>query len=270
MAQKTKTVNQVVLLPVSLIYPNENQPRTVFDRDELARLSESIKENGLLQPMTVRNRGRYYELIAGERRLRALKLAGIQEAPCIIVETTEKQAAVFALLENIQRADLNYFEEAAALQNLMVEWSLSQQELGEKLGMAQSTIANKLRLLKFDVPLQQYILENGLSERHARALLRLTLEQAKEAVGEIAEKKLNVAQTERLVNRILSKKAAQPDGPEEGKKQSRHPIVKDVRLFFNTINRAISVMNESGIQASTQRVEKDDCIEYIVRIPISN
>ena len=269
MTQKTKTLNQVVSLPVSLIYPNENQPRTVFNQDELARLSDSIRENGLLQPLTVRNMGRYYELIAGERRLRALKLAGIKEAPCIIVDTTEKQAAVFALLENIQRADLNYFEEAAALQNLMVEWNLSQQELGEKLGMAQSTIANKLRLLKFKPELQRYIFENGLGERHARALLRLPPEQTGEAVQEIAGKKLNAAQAERLVDRILSAEAGS-GGKETSGKQSNHPIVKDVRLFFNTINRAISVMKESGIQASAQKVERDDCIEYIVKIPISN
>lgn len=259
---KERTVNKVVLLDVNLIYPNPSQPRVVFQEEELRQLSESIAENGLLQPLTVRNMGRYYELIAGERRLRALRLAKINQAPCIVIEASERQSAVFALLENIQRSDLNYFEEAVALKNLMVEWGLSQQELGSRFGMAQSTIANKLRLLKFDETIQSAILKAGLNERQARALLRLEDPKSiSAAVEAVSSKKLNVAQTERYVDSLL-----------QGKHPIRltHPIVKDVRLFFNTINRAISVMKESGIPASAQKIEKEDCIEYIVKIPMTN
>ena len=152
---KGKEANRVISVNVSLIYPNPAQPRRQFDPQELESLANSIRQNGLLQPLTVRNKGRYYELISGERRLRAIKLAGLSTAPCLVMETSERQAAVLALLENIQRADLNYFEEALALKKLMVEWGVSQQELGLRLGKAQSNIANKLRLLKYDEPIQQ-------------------------------------------------------------------------------------------------------------------
>ena len=157
---------------------------------------------------------------------------------------------------------MNYFEEALALRNLMVEWGISQQELGSRLGMAQSTIANKLRLLKFNTENQTEMLKAGLNERQARALLRLEdREVIRHAIEAVAKKKLNVSQTERYVDTLLEEK--QPV-------RSYRPIVKDVRLFFNTINKAITVMKESGIPASAQKIEKEDCIEYIVKIPMAN
>ena len=143
-----KPVQAVVSLPVEEIDPNPAQPRVYFDEQELGRLAGRIRENGLLQPLTVRKSGKRYTLIAGERRLRALKQAGISHAPCIIVEASDRQAAVLALIENIQRSGLNYFEEAAAFKNLITEWGLSQQELGKKLGMSQPSIANKRRLIR--------------------------------------------------------------------------------------------------------------------------
>lgn len=262
---RTKTVNKVVLLDAASISPNPAQPRTVFAESEIKSLAESIVANGLLQPLTVRKSGAGYELVSGERRLRAMKYANLREIPCIIIDTSDRQAAVLALLENIQREDLNYFEEAAALKNLMVEWGISQQELGSRLGKAQPTIANKLRLLKFDEAEQRMLLSHGLSERHARALLRIDQpELLDQAVAAIDERKLNVAQTEQYVEALLDRQQ------DTKAKRSSHPIVKDVRLFFNTINHAIAVMNQSGIRASAEKVEKGDHIEYIVRIPTAN
>lgn len=259
-----KPVQAVVSLPVEEIDPNPAQPRVYFDEQELGRLAGSIRENGLLQPLTVRKSGKRYTLIAGERRLRALKQAGISHAPCIIVEASDRQAAVLALIENIQRSGLNYFEEAAAFKNLITEWGLSQQELGKKLGMSQPSIANKLRLLRFDSGIRALILEHNLNERQARALLRLeTPQQIQRAVEAISARKLNVAQTENYIQSML-------EAEQEAKKPHKrfHPIVKDVRLFFNTMNKAISLMNAGGIGASAKKVEKEDCIEYVVRIPL--
>lgn len=261
-AVKGQTINKVVLLDVDLIMPNPAQPRIVFNTMEIESLASSIAANGLLQPLTVRRQGGLFELISGERRLRALKFAGINLAPCIIVEASDRQSAVFALLENLQREDLNYFEEAAAIKNLIIEWGVSQQELGSKLGKTQSTIANKLRLLRYDRETQQLFMENSINERQARALLKLQNEQMLiPSVKYIAEKKLNVAQTERYVENLLHNKPTN--------KGKMHPIVKDVRIFFNTINNAISIMKKSGIDAVSEKRESDDFIEYIVKIPIA-
>ena len=261
---KSRTINKVILVDVESIQPNPAQPRMEFDQEELKSLAESIVANGLLQPLTVRKTGNGYELVSGERRLRAMKYANVKEAPCILITASDRQAAVLALLENIQRADLNYFEEAIALKNLIVEWGLSQNELGTRLGKAQPTIANKLRLLKFTPEEQQWILEHHINERQARALLRLEdPEKLLTAVEYIEEQHLNVVQTEEYIDGLL-------DVPQEPPHQQRLcPIVKDVRLFFNTINKAIHVMNQSGIDASAERLEKEDHIEYIVRIPLS-
>lgn len=267
LTQKGKTVNKVILIDVELIRPNPAQPRTIFKQSEIESLAASIVQNGLLQPLTVRKCSGYYELISGERRLRAIKYALMKEAPCIVVDTTDQQSAVLALLENIQREDLNYFEEALALKNLMVEWGISQQELGARLGYAQPTIANKLRLLRFDELTQKLILGHELSERQARALLKLDdPELLQIAVEHIAQERLNVAQTEEYIASLLGKTPATKEKP----RKKVHPIVKDVRLFLNTINHAVSVMKQSGIKASTEKIEQEDCITYVVKIPLAN
>lgn len=260
---KGETINKVVLLNISLIEPNPSQPRTDFNLHELESLASSIIENGLLQPLTVRRRGDRFELISGERRLRALGIAKATQAPCIIVEASDEQSAMFALLENLQRENLNYFEEAVALKQLMDEWRLSQQELGARLGKAQSTIANKLRLLKFNEQTRSFLISSNVSERQARALLRI--EDTKTlsiAIEQMINKKLNVAQTERLVDSLLAEKQAP--------KRQYHPIVKDVRIFINTITNAVSLMNQSGIKAVTEKKDCGEYIEYIVKIPTGN
>ncbi|MEG2429848.1 MAG: ParB/RepB/Spo0J family partition protein, partial [Oscillospiraceae bacterium] len=192
-AFKIKTINRVVGIEIEMIQPNKNQPRKIFLQKELESLADSIKENGLLQPITVRKQDKeYYELVSGERRLRASKIAGMKVIPCIVINSTQKQSAVFALLENLQRSDLNYFEEALAIKSLMVEWGLSQAELGLKLGYAQPTIANKLRLLRFDDMTQKLMIGKGINERQARALLKIEDENKLfEAIDYIHSNKLS-------------------------------------------------------------------------------
>ena len=256
---KEKTVNRVVLLPVSEIVPNPAQPRLEFEEEALRSLADSIAENGVLQTILVRRiRDHSYELISGERRWRATKLLGRETIPAVILDATSRQSAIFAILENIQRKDLNLFEEAAALQCLMVEWGVTQEEAASKLGMAQSTIANKLRLLAFSEEEQQLILAYGLSERHARTLLRLRDDPRKlETIHWVGKHHLTVRQTEAYVEKLLSQK----------KLARRVLLVKDIRIFLNTINQAIDTMKSAGIQAESQRVEHEEYIEYLVRIP---
>ena len=256
---KEKTVNRVVLLPVSEIVPNPAQPRLEFEEEALRSLADSIAENGVLQPILVRRiQDHSYELISGERRWRATKLLGRETIPAVILDATSRQSAIFAILENIQRKDLNLFEEAAALQCLMVEWGVTQEEAASKLGMAQSTIANKLRLLAFSEEEQQLILAYGLSERHARTLLRLRDDPRKlETIHWVGKHHLTVRQTEAYVEKLLSQK----------KLARRVLLVKDIRIFLNTINQAIDTMKSAGIQAESQRVEHEEYIEYLVRIP---
>lgn len=261
---KEKVINKVVSIDIHEIIPNPNQPRTRFDDRELGQLADSIRENGLLQPLTVRKNPRgQYELISGERRLRAGKLAGLGQIPCIIIETDERQSAVLALIENIQRSNLNFFEEAAAIRNLITEYNINQEEAALKLGKAQSTIANKLRLLKLTEAEQCAILNNGLTERHARALLKMEdREERLKALEKILEKKMNVVQAENYIDSLLEKEAK----PEK----KRVMIIKDVRLFLNTINKALDTMKRAGIKAESTKKQDDEYIEYVVRIPIHN
>lgn len=258
---KEKIVNKVVLLPVERISPNPAQPRRDFAEDELRELCESIRENGVLQPITVRRKdGSSYELIAGERRLRASKIAGRTEIPAIILDSTEKQSAVFAILENVQRQDLNMFEEAKALQVLIQEWGVTQEEAARKLGKAQSTVANKLRLLALSEQEQNFLLQNGLTERYARALLSVQPEERMDVLRAVVEKKMNVSQMEQYIQH-------RPEKPKE-KEKRKVIIVKDVRIFLNTINKAIDTMKSAGIPAEAEKYEEAGCIEYRVRIPI--
>lgn len=258
---KNKLLNRVVSINVCDIIPNPAQPRVEFFQDELQELAQSIEENGILQPLTIRkNSEECYEIVAGERRLRAAKLAGLEEVPCIIIDTDAKQSAVFALIENIQRKDLNFFEEASAISNLIIEWNVTQEEASRRLGKAQSTIANKIRLLKFTSEQQKKMLEAGLTERHARALLKITDQMLLDkAIYFLSARQLNVKQSEKYIQELID---------EENKPhRTVIPVIKDVRLFLNTINKAIETMQNAGIPAKAEKREQEDCIEYIVRIP---
>ena len=184
-SEKPRTAGQVLLIPTEQIYPNPNQPRQVFDQEELVNLAISIRMNGILQPITVRQADNGYELVSGERRLRASKLAGLVSIPCIVVEVNDMKSAVFALIENLQRQNLNYFEEAAAIERLMREYGISQEDAARRLGKAPSTVSNKLRLLSLPIEARNKLMEKGLTERHARALLKLNSEDIEDTLNKI-------------------------------------------------------------------------------------
>ncbi len=252
----------ILLISPDRIVPNPCQPRTRFDQDELLGLAESIFKNGILQPITVRRKedGRF-EIIAGERRYRASCMAGLTEIPCIEVHADEQRSAVLALLENLQRSDLSFFEEAEGIARLIHEWGITQEEAASRLGKAQSTLANKLRLLKLTREQRMKILQNNLTERHARALLRLEDEMKREeALDIIIERSLNVAQTEAYIQSLLS------PAPQRHE-QKITPLIRDVRLFLNTINKALHTMRGSGIAAESLKTEGPEYIEYLIRIP---
>lgn len=254
---------KLVEIPITCIRPNRSQPRRVFAEDELCSLAQSIASNGILQPLTVRRVSQSeYELIAGERRLRASIMVGLQKVPCIVMKCSDRQSAVYALLENLQRADLNMFEEARAIRKLILDCSLTQERVAKQLGKKQSTIANKLRLLRLNEEEQEKIIDAGMTERHARVLLKLDGEQRRQVLEKAVSGNLNVKQTEILVERALQQ------GKTKG--QNAKIIIKDVRIFMNTLNKAIDTMRLSGIDALTEKTENDEYIEYNVRIPKSS
>ena len=236
---------QILRLPVEAIAPNPYQPRTDFAPEPLAELADSIRRHGILQPLTVRRTKTGWELVAGERRLRAAKLAGLDTVPCLQIRAEDQESALLALIENIQRKDLHYFEEAAAL-----------------LGRSPSALANKLRLLRLSPDCRKLLVENGLSERHARALLRLDdPEERLSALRHIIRAGLNVAQAEQYVGRRLEALQATPPAGR------RTFILKDVRLFLNSLDRGLRLVREAGIGAESRREDTEDAILLTIRIP---
>jgi ParB family chromosome partitioning protein len=253
-------------IPIIKIRPNKSQPRKHFNEDELKALSHSISENGILQPLTVRKVSSFeYELIAGERRLRASVLAGLKKVPCIVIKCSEKESAVFALLENLQRSDLGIFEEARGIARLIRRYGLTQAEAASKLGKTQSSVANKLRLLRLTYEEQEWIENAGLTERHARALLRINNENLRrEALSKIISDRLNTQQADNLVSTMLSNC---PEPTVKKKQGKRKAVIKDVRIFVNTINKAVDTMRLAGIDAKAEKSDTDNFIEYTIRIP---
>lgn len=252
---------QVLELPVASIQPNPRQPRQQFEPEALAELSRSIAQVGILQPLSVRRTAAGWELVAGERRLRAARMAGLSTVPCLPVETDEEGSSLLALVENLQREDLDVWEEAAALRRLIDRFGLSQEEAGRKVGMSQSAVANKLRLLKLPPDLIEQLRAEGLTERHARALLRLPTPQLQRtALEHIARCQLNVAQTERYIAKLCQQST---------KPKKAVPIyrTKDVRLFLNTIRRSLSIMQSAGVNATCGRDETDREITLTIHIP---
>lgn len=257
---KERVVNKVVQIETDRIKPNPYQPRRDFD--DLEGLAESISNNGILQPLTVRREDGEIQLVAGERRLRAARMLGMPTVPCIVVEMTGRNSAAVALIENIQRRDLSVFDEAEAIARLIDYYGMTQEDAATKLGKSQSTIANKLRLLKLSEDVRKKVSEYGLTERHARALLKLAGEDKQlEAVEIIHARDLNVEATERLIEGMMKKQR------EQDSLKKRSVVFKDVRLFVNTINKAIEMMKAAGINADSQKIQDENYIEYIVRIP---
>ena len=253
---------RVVELPAEELIPNPRQPRKTFSKEELDGLARSIASNGLLQPISVRRTsGGKYEIIAGERRWRACVQAGMRQIPCLVQECSDAQSAVLAILENLQRQDLQVFEEAEGIRRLMEDWGVTQEEAARRLGKSQSAIANKLRLLRLTSEERKCIVENGLSERHARAILRIPQEDVrKKLLAQVVEKGLTVRQTEELIEKVLEEKPAKPS-------KGRTFIAKDIRLFLNTIDHAIRTMQDAGILAQADRKDMGDYLEYTVKIP---
>lgn len=254
--------SRVRYIPINAVRPNPQQPRRSFDETALRELADSISAYGILQPLTVRDRGGVYELVAGERRLRAARIAGLREVPCLIAEVGEEDAALLALIENLQRRDLDYMEEAAAIARLIRRYGLSQQQAAEKLGKSQPTIANKLRLLRLSAPVIDCLRQYGLTERHARTLLRLAdPEQQLAAARHIGKRGLNVAQTEQYIDRLTAENRTEPP--------RRRPtyIIKDVRLFLNSVERGVRLMQSAGVGAEVGRRDTEEEILLTIHIP---
>ena len=258
-----KAANQkpgkIVLLPVEQIEPSPFQARTAFDETEIAALAVSILQNGLLQPISVRKTGYHkYQLVAGERRLRACRLAKLERIPAIIQDFDDSETAALGLLENLQRAQLDAFDAARGIREVIRLWNCTQAEAARRLGLSQPALANKLRLLQLTQDQRQFVLDNGLTERHARAVLRLPENRRSEALITIAKRKMNARATDLYIEQLLNEAAP-----------GRHRIsmVKDVRIFVNTIDHAIRLMTDNGVPATAHREERDGYIEYTVRIP---
>ena len=246
---------RVLRLPVAEIRPNPRQPRRFFDERGLRELAASIRRHGIIQPLTVRRIPQGWELVAGERRLRAAKLAGLETVPCIEAAADDRESALLALVENLQRRDLHYFEEATAIADYLRQSGVTQEEAASLLGRSPSAVANKLRLLRLSPACREILVRNRLSERHARCLLRLEDEQERLAAARyMAQKELNVAQAEQYIERRL---AALQSVPPAGR---RTFILKDVRLFLNSLDRGLRLIREAGVDAQSGREETEDAI----------
>ena len=262
-----KGSKRLVEVNVASIHPNPYQPRATFDEESIAELAQSIQQVGLLQPLLVRKVDDGYELVAGERRLRAVTSLGMEKVACIVQQDIEDESsAMMALIENLQREDLHYLEEAQCYQKLLETYGLTQEELANRLGKSQSSIANKLRLLKLSDDVKAAMTEKRLSERHARALLKLTDDKQRlDAVEKIAEKGLSVKETEQMVEKTLNKAYDEKqDGAKPRPKLMR--IVRDYRLFMNTINQAVNQLRESGMTVEVEQSDRPDGVDIKISV----
>ena len=257
---------RVLFLPVDDIFSNPDQPRRVFAPGDLEELARSIQALGLLQPLTVRRTEGGWELVAGERRLRAAKLAGLREVPCLSLQIDSQRSSLLALVENLQRKDLDFWEESLALDKLISTYHLSQEEAARRIGKSQSAVANKLRLLKLPREVLELLRDGGATERHARALLCLEDAQLQlQAAQTVVEQHLTVAQTEALTETLLL-----PPPPDQPARRPRRTfVVKDVRLFLNTVQRGLTLMRTAGVNAQCQREDGEEEILLTIRIPRS-
>ena len=256
--QKLKTymeTGRVMFLPARAIRPNPAQPRTEFRQEALEELSESIRYHGVLQPLSVRRVGNAYELIAGERRLRAAQLAGLSEIPCIVMNMDDRESAMAAMVENLQRQDLDFVEEAQGISALLQQWDMSQEQVARLLGKSQSAVANKLRLLRHSPPVLQQLRQSGLTERHGRALLKLKTEEEKlEAISVIVRQSMNVARAEKYIQELQ-------------KNAEKSPQRINVGMFLNNLSQSLARIQSSGIRAVSERRETEDEIVLTITIP---
>ncbi len=257
---------KITNIPLVQIRPCRTQARHNFNDEKLRELAVSIKQNGILQPVTVRKiSSSEYEIIAGERRLRAAAMCGKAKIPCIVIACSEEQAVIYSMIENIQRTDLNFFEEAEGISKLMKFCGLTQQETARRLGKKQSTIANKLRVLKLTDEEKELMMKAHLTERHARALLKINdVTDRRILLSEMIENNMNVTQSEKHIDLFIKRQKVRKQ-----QKQKQTLVIKDIRIFENTIKRAIETMRMSGVNALSSQSENDRYIEYTVRIPKS-
>jgi len=254
--------NRIYQIAIERIIPNPKQPRRRFEEETLRELAASIRQHGILQPLSVQKAGKNFVLIAGERRLRAAGIAGLTHVPCILVRATERDSAILALVENMQRQDLDFLEEAEAIAQLVTEYGISQEEAARRLGLSQPAVANKLRLLRLSERCMALVRQYGLTERHARALLRLEGEDAQvAALRHIGEKKLNVAAAEEYIEGQLQKRQRENAG------RQRNYILKDVRLFLNSITRGVETVRRAGVAVGYEKEDKEEEITVTIRIP---
>lgn len=256
--QKLRTymeTGRVIFLPAKNIRPNPAQPRKVFREDSLMELCESIRRHGILQPLSVRRIGTGYELIAGERRLRAGMMAGLTEIPCIVMNMNDQESGMVALVENLQRQDLDFIEEARGISLLMTNWEMSQEQTARVLGKSQSAIANKLRLLRHSPPVLDALRQAELTERHARALLKLAGETEKlQVIDQIARMGMSVARTEQYIDDLLQNKI-------------KRPIKANVEHFLKSVSQTLTRIQKSGIPAISERRETESQIVLTITIP---
>ncbi|MDF2570854.1 MAG: noc [Sporomusa sp.] len=248
------------------IVPNRFQPRKTFNDESLKELAASIREFGIIQPLLVRRQGEAYELIAGERRLRASRLAGLAEVPVIVRELEDQEMAELAMIENLQREDLHFLEEAEGYQHLIASFNFTQEELAQRVGKNQSTIANKLRLLKLAPEIRQSVVGQNLTERHARALLKLEDTRVQmEVLAGVKEKGLNVRETEDLIETYTGNISREKE-KQATPKQTVVKIIKDVRIFINTINSVISQMKKSGMDIKVNQDVEGDYVNINIQV----
>ena len=256
--QKLKTymeTGRVMFLPARAIRPNPAQPRKIFREEALAELADSIRQHGILQPLSVRRMGSGYELIAGERRLRAAQMAGLSEIPCIVMNMDDRESGMAAMVENLQRQDLDFVEEAQGISALVEHWNMSQDQVARMLGKSQSAVANKLRLLRHSPRVLQLLRETGLTERHGRALLKLKTEEEKLAAIEVmAQQSMNVARAEKYIQELQ-------------KSAEKSPQRINVGSFLNNLNQSLARIQSSGIRAVSERRETEDEIVLTITIP---
>lgn len=258
--ESNESIEQITSIDINLIVPNPNQPRKVFTEDSIIKLADSIRQYGIIQPLLVRKINDTYELVAGERRLRASKELGLKAVPCIITDISELKSAEISIIENLLREDLNIFEQAEAIQALIDTHNLTQEEIATRLSNSQSFVANKLRLLRFSSAERELILKNNLTERHARALLRIADPILRDKIlGAIINEGLNVAGTDELVESYLAKR--------DGKASASKGNSKGISAFYSTINRAIDTIKGQGISIKCRRVENDDYTELTIIVP---
>lgn len=256
-----REIGKIFDISIADIRTNPSQPRRYFSAEQLTSLAKSISQDGIIQPLSVRRVEGGFELISGERRLRAAKMAGMLTVPCILINADKKRSAVMSLIENIQRAQLSFFEEAMALDKLIKTFGLTQEEVAVRLGYAQSTVANKLRLLRLTKEEQSIITENSLSERHARALLRVADPELRKGILlKAVSGGWTVTQLEAAIKKL------EEDELHRRNIRKSAVMLRDVKMFFNTVNKAVDVMRMAGVDTDTQRIDHDDYIEYIIKI----